>query len=167
MDADWLIRHLALEPHPGEGGFFRETYRSSMRLAKDAPGNTYGAERSMSTAIYYLLTEKSFSAMHRLRTDEIFHFYLGDPVRLFLIPEGGAPRTIVMGQDLERGQTVQALVPAGAWQGLSLAPGGAFALLGTTVAPGFEYEDFELGRREELVARFPDQREVLGKLTLR
>jgi uncharacterized protein len=105
--------------------------------------------------------------MHRLRTDEIFHFYLGDPVRLFMIPESGEPEAVMLGTALDRGQTVQALVPANAWQGLALEPGGRFALLGTTVSPGFEYADFELGRRETLTRSYPEHRDIIERLTVK
>lgn len=166
MDADSIIRHLGLIPHPGEGGYFRETYRSRTVFRREAPGNDYGADRSICTAIYYLLTPDSFSVMHRLRTDEIFHFYLGDPVELLRLAPDGSGEVIVLGNDLTTGHLPQALVPSGCWQGLSLAPGGRVALLGTTVAPGFEFEDFELGERENLRARYPEFSGRIERLSL-
>ena len=103
MDADWIIKHLGLEPHPGEGGYFRETYRSPLIFHREAHGNDYGGDRSICTAIYYLLTKESFSAMHRLRTDEIFHFYLGDPVELLRLAPDGSGEVVGLGSDLVAG----------------------------------------------------------------
>jgi uncharacterized protein len=165
LDAQRLIGLLGLTPHPSEGGYFRETYRSAETLPPSATGNRYGAERSVCTAIYYLLTPDSFSAMHRLRTDEIFHFYLGDPVELLMLYPEGEGENRLMGPDIEAGQTLQAVVPRGVWQGLALRPGGRFALLGTTVAPGFDYADFELGARDELLRLYPAFAARLVRLT--
>src|SRR5262245_1200758 len=138
-----LITLLHLQPHPKEGGFFRETYRAAERCG----------ERSLSTAIYYLLTPNTFSALHRLASDEIFHFYLGHPVRMLQLGADGG-KEIVLGPDLSAGQQVQVLVPRGVWQGSFLEPGGEFALLGCTVAPGFDYADYEHGQRAALLTQF-------------
>jgi predicted cupin superfamily sugar epimerase len=162
--ADELVQLLNLQPHPKEGGFFRETYRASENLAAEALDPCYGAVRSMSTAIYYLLTPTTFSALHRLQSDEVFHFYLGSPVRmLHLGPNGG--RTMVLGQDVAGGQHLQVVVPRGIWQGSVLEPGGEFALLGCTVAPGFDYADYESGRRDELLAQYPQLADLIRRLT--
>jgi predicted cupin superfamily sugar epimerase len=155
---------LDLVPHTTEGGWFRETYRSRRQLPAD-PVSDAGGTRSLSTAIYYLLTPATCSRMHRLRSDEIFHFYLGDPVEmLHLFPDGSA-RIVRLGNDLERGERPQIAVPAGVWQGARVAPGGRAALLGTTVAPGFEYDDYEAGRRDELIAAHPACRDLIVALT--
>ena len=148
-----LIRLLGLKPLDGEGGYYRETYRAA------------GPDRAASTAIYYMLTPDTFSALHRLPQDELFHFYLGDPVeQLLLRPDGtGAVRTL--GSDLLTGMLPQALVPGGWWQGARLRPDGGVALLGTTVAPGFEFTDYEPGRRERLVREYPAYAERIGLLT--
>src|SRR5438552_12492651 len=135
--AEELIELLQLVPHPKEGGFFRETYRSAENIEAGALPARYAAARSQSTAIYYLLTPGTFSALHRLASDEIFHFYLGDPVRILQLAADGTGRTIVLGPDLLAGQQAQVLVRRGVWQGSMLEPGGRFALLGCTVAPGF------------------------------
>src|SRR4030095_14115960 len=131
-----------LVPH-AEGGWFTETYRS----AEPGPG-----ARSAATAIYYLLRPGHVSAMHRLASDEIFHFYLGDPVEMLLLGTGREARMIRLGTDLEAGEGPRVVVPRGIWRGSAIVPGGSFALLGTTVAPGFAYEDFELGEPDRLAA---------------
>src|SRR5262249_56808086 len=123
----------------------------------------YGSDRRASTAIYYLLTPGTFSALHRLQTDEVFHFYLGDPVRMLQLLPDGTGRTVVLGPDVLAGQHLQVMVPRGVWQGSLLEPGGEFALLGCTVAPGFEYVDYEHGDREGLIARYPQFAELIER----
>lgn len=158
MTADDVIKTLGLVPLPGEGGYFRETYRSTERLP--------GSNRSYSTAIYYMVTPETFSALHRLPHDEIFHFYLGAPVEMLIIHPDGAHEIVTLGADLARGQRPQFTVPAGCWQGTKLAPGeNTFALLGTTVAPGFEFPDMEIKSRAELNRMFPDKSELIKRYT--
>ena len=164
--AQELIARLNLQPHPKEGGYFRETYRAAHSLPAAALPPEYGSPRSVSTAIYYLLKPGTFSALHRLRSDEIFHFYLGDPVRMLQLEPGGTGRTIVLGPRIVQGQQVQVVVPAGTWQGSILEPGGEFALLGCTVAPGFDYSDYEEGTRD-LARQYPDFAAMIQALTLR
>lgn len=147
LSPDAIIRRLRLEPHPAEGGFFLETYRSR----EAAPDG----RRALATAIYYLLRPGHVSTMHRLASDEIFHFYLGDPVEMLLLPPGGEGRLVTLGPDLESGARPQVVVPAGTWQGSALAPGGRVALLGTTVSPGFDAADFERGDAGRLVSEWP------------
>jgi predicted cupin superfamily sugar epimerase len=163
--ADELIARLNLQPHPKEGGFFRETYRSAETLPASSLPGRYGGDRSASTAIYYLLTPTTFSALHRLKTDEVFHFYLGSPVRMLQLLPDGTGRTVVLGPDLGAGQQVQVVVPAGVWQGSVIEPGGDFALLGCTVAPGFDYADYEGGGRAELLHRYREHAELIRRLT--
>ena len=165
LTAEEIRRALKLQPHPAEGGYFVETYRSQHLLSPEALPAGYSGPRSVSTAIYYLLTPESFSAMHRLRGDEIFHFYLGDPVELLQIGANGVGEVVVLGQDIAAGMRLQHVVPGGAWQGSRLRAGGTFALLGTTVAPGFDYQDFEIGDRDELVGEFPAFAEMIRALT--
>jgi uncharacterized protein len=162
-DPDQLIRHFRLEPLPIEGGYFRQTWSSDDLVS--IPG--YDAPRPAGTAIYYLLTSDpdSFSALHRLATDEIYHFYLGDPVEMLLLSEGAPCRRIILGPDLPGGQHVQYVVPRSVWQGSRLLPGGRCALLGTTMAPGFDARDFTLGRRPELLLRFPEYADPIRELT--
>jgi hypothetical protein len=163
--AEELIAFLQLQPHPREGGYFRETYRAGEDFAPHALPGRYGGARAHKTAIYYLLTPTTFSALHRLATDEIFHFYLGGPVRMLQLYPDGQGRQLVLGPDVLGGQQVQVVVPRGVWQGSLLEPGGDFALLGCTVAPGFDYADYEAGRREELLARYPAFAEMIRRLT--
>jgi len=165
LTADQIRKQLRLQPHPAEGGYFVETYRSEHLLPPNVLPGKYPASRSISTAIYYLLTEDSFSAMHRLRGDEIFHFYLGDPVELLQIKPNGVGEVVVLGQDIVSGMRLQHVVPGGAWQGSRLRVGGKYPLLGTTVAPGFDYEDFHIGDRGELMTEFPHFAEIIRALT--
>jgi predicted cupin superfamily sugar epimerase len=163
--AEEIIKHLQLQPHPKEGGFFRETFRSAELLAASALPSRYPGARSASTAIYYLLTPSTYSALHRLQTDEIFHFYLGDPIRMVQLHADGSSTTVVLGPDVLGGQQMQLVVPRGVWQGSLLEPGGAFALLGCTVAPGFEYADYESGDRQTLLTQYPAAADWIRRLT--
>jgi hypothetical protein len=151
-----VIRKLRLEPLPGEGGYYRETYRSPLRTSARNVGIMAEGQRSLGTAIYYLVGEQEFSALHRLKGDEIFHFYSGDPVEMVQISPDGRLKRITMGPDIMNGHQVQVVVPAGTWQGTRLCRGGRWALLGTTMAPGFEFTDFELGNREALLSQYPE-----------
>ena len=160
-----LITILALQPLPREGGCYRETYRAAEKIPAGALPPRYGASRSFCTAIYYLLTPDTISALHRVKSDEIFHFYLGDPVTMLQLHPDGRAETIILGQDVAAGQQVQAVVPAGVWQGAFLNEGGTFALMGCTAAPGFEFDDFELGERDELARAFPKEAEFVRRLT--
>jgi predicted cupin superfamily sugar epimerase len=164
LSADDVIRLLNLKPHEMEGGFYRETYRSADQFPRTALPPRYPGDRSASTAIYYLLTPETFSTMHRVATDEVFHFYLGDPVTMLqLWPDGG--KTLTLGTDLTAGQQPQLVVPHGIWQGSLLQPGGRFALMGATVAPGFDFKDYEAGDRRTLTAQYPAFAELIARLT--
>jgi predicted cupin superfamily sugar epimerase len=159
MTADDIKRLLDLEPHPIEGGFFRRTYTS--------PGTVElpRGMRHQGTAIYYLLEPGTFSEMHVLSSDEIFHFYLGDPVEMLqLLPDGSAA-VFTLGPDLKAGQHVQLVVPAGVWQGTRLIADGKVALLGCTVTPGFDFADYKNGSYEELAAKWPAEAERIRVLT--
>jgi uncharacterized protein len=153
--ADEVIARLGLKPLPGEGGWFTETYRG--------PPMPPGSEVSVGTAIYYLLDKDSYSALHQLPKDEVYHFYLGDPVDLHLLRANGVLEIIRLGSNLAGGERPQAIVPAGVWQGSRLAPGGEWALLGTTVHPGFEFADLRLADAS-LLERFPQHRSTLQPL---
>ncbi len=148
-----LIEALGLAPHP-EGGYFAETYRHRRNAA----------DRSLCTAIYFLVTAHSPSRMHRVASDEIWHFYLGDPLEMLQLSEDGA-RTISIGTDFAAGQRPQVLVPGGVWQGVRVAPGGSYALVGATVSPGFDFADFELGDRAALAAAYPQAAALIAALT--
>lgn len=165
MNAAKIRDLLKMQAHPIEGGYFTETYKSGLMIPQSALPSTYPGERSVATAIYYLLTPDTFSALHRLRGDEIFHFYLGDPVEMLELRENGTAEITLLGRDIAAGQKLQHVVPAGVWQGSRLVAGGEFALLGTTVSPGFDYEDYETGRREELIAQYPEFKDRILNLT--
>jgi uncharacterized protein len=165
IDVHDLISRLGLEPHPEEGGYFTETYRSSLRAPREALPTQYGDSRAFSTAIYYLLTPDTVSAMHRVKSDEIFHFYLGDPVEQLQLSPDDTGKIVTIGADLLSGQRPQVIVPAGVWQGAHLAAGGQFALFGCTVSPGFEYADYQHGDREQLITQYPAFRELITLLS--
>lgn len=167
LSAEEIIRQLSLKPLPGEGGFYRETYRSVEKIPREALTGRYETEKSFNTAIYYLLTPQTCSALHRLPADEIFHFYLGDPVLMLKLHPDRRAEEIILGREIDKGQSVQTVVPAGTWQGCLLREGGSFALLGTTVAPGFDFSDYEAGDRETLLEKYPEYKELIEKLTLR
>lgn len=162
-----LIKKLGLAPLPIEGGHFRQTYKANRTVSTAASGQDEPSLKPRSTAILYLLSADpdSFSALHRLPTDEIYHFYLGDPVELLLLRPNGASDLITLGHDILNGQHVQFAVPAGVWQGARLVPGGEFALLGTTMAPGFIDADYTPGERESLVKQYPDRAQLITLLT--
>ena len=155
MTADEVKTLLQLKPLPMEGGFFRETYRSRGELSPPCLPEGFPGPRSLATAIYYLITPESFSALHRLPGAEIFHFYCGDPaIMLQLLPDGTS-RTIALGVDLVNGHQPQVIVDGGVWQGCRLTPTGSWALLGSTMSPGFDPGDYETGERESLMAKYP------------
>lgn len=153
--ADQIIAVLDLKPLPQEGGYYRETYRAGELLPAGALPRFHGRDKVLGTAIYYLLTPDTFSALHRLPTDEIYHFYFGDCVDLLQLEPDGSGRVVRLGPDVLAGQTPQLVVPRGVWQGSRLVEGGAFALLGTTMAPGFDFTDYEAGDRARLTAQYP------------
>jgi uncharacterized protein len=163
--ADDIIRLLDLQPHPIEGGYFRETHRTLERIPASAL-TRHPADRSAGTAIYFLLTGDTVSEMHRLPGDEVFHFYLGDPVRMLQLHPDGTGRTLSLGTDIVGGQVPQLVVPGGVWQGSHVLPGPhGFALLGATMAPAFDYADYVTGKRSELSATWPAFAELIEKLT--
>ena len=167
MTPDEIVEILGLEPHH-EGGFFRESHRDALVIPGGALPHLPG-DRACSTHIYYLLRDGAVSALHRVRSTEVFHHYLGDPVTQLQIGADGAARVAAIGPDLAAGQRPQVVVPAGAWQGAMLARGGpsSFALLGCTVAPGFEWEDFELADGvtcDALAAAHPEHAGLIGAL---
>ncbi len=148
MTADEVKRVLGLVTHPREGGWFVQTY--------EAESWAEGGARKVGTAIYYLLERGTFSEMHTLRSDEVFHFYAGDAVEQVQLLPDGSGRRVVIGTDLAAGERPQVLVGRGVWQGARLVGDGAWALLGCTVFPGFEFEDYESGVAEELCAGWPE-----------
>lgn len=167
LTAEQLIEILGLQPLPTEGGLFRETYRSSETIPRNALPERYRSEKPFSTAIFYLLTGEPdcFSALHRLPTDEVYHFYLGDPVEMLHLYPDGTGEQVVLGQGVLTGERVQHITPVGTWQGARLIPGGRFALLGTTMSPGYSPDDFEIGEREILQQQYPTYVDQIRLLT--
>jgi uncharacterized protein len=159
MTANQIKALLKLDPHPVEGGFYRRTYTSTGTV------ESLRGVRAGSTAIYYLLEAGTFSEMHVLESDEIFHFYLGDPVEMLQLYPDGRSAVVSLGPDLVAGQQVQVVVPAGVWQGTRLIGDGKVALLGCTVTPGFDFADYRNAQYAELVAAWPEQAERIRALT--
>jgi predicted cupin superfamily sugar epimerase len=154
VSPDDLVAHYGLEPIPREGGLFRRTWAGPERVDGRPEGS----------AIVVLLTADDHSALHRLPTDEIWHFYLGDPLELLLLAPDGSSRTVVLGPDLHSGQHVQFTVPARTWMGGRVAEDGAWTFLGCTMAPGFTYEDYEHGDPADLTARYPSEATRIARL---
>ncbi|MGF6766687.1 putative cupin superfamily sugar epimerase [Paraburkholderia sp. GAS33] len=159
---DDLVRRFELQAHP-EGGYFRETYRSAARVNRDGAGA--GETRSASTAIYYLLCDGAHSAWHRIKSDEVWHFYAGEPLLVHVLDENGQLVTHQLGNALTHPGTVfQAVVPAGLWFAAECADPATFALVGCTVAPGFEFSEFELADVDALRSAYPAQAEFITRL---
>lgn len=166
ITANDVIEKLGLKPLPEEGGYYLETYRSQDDgLPADCFGIKSEKTRNISTAIFYLVTPEEFSSLHRIKGDEIFHFYAGDPVEMLQINDTGEINKIILGSDVLNGEQPQVVVPKGVWQASKLKIGGNWALLGTTVAPSFEFEDLEVPSREDLIQIFPQHKEEITKYT--
>jgi predicted cupin superfamily sugar epimerase len=167
MTASELIELLNLVPLPVEGGHFRQTWCAGDILPASALDARYGRPKPAGTAIYYLLDDSpdSFSALHRLPTDEVYHFYLGDPVEQLLLYPDGRHEIATLGSDVGSGQRVQWVAPRGVWQGSRLRPGGRVALMGTTMAPGFDPRDYDGGDRGTLVRAYPAAADLICALT--
>ncbi len=159
---DKFISKLGLLPHP-EGGYYKETYRSKGKTNFIAEGLSEKSIRNYSTCIYYLLTDDTFSAFHRIRQDEIWHFYSGNTIHLYTISPEGELNEILIGSNIENNEVPQYVVPAGFWFAARVEKD--FALAGCTVSPGFDFRDFELANRDQLVSRFPHCKEIILNLT--
>ncbi|MCH4822246.1 cupin domain-containing protein [Gramella lutea] len=159
-----IIKHLDLKPHP-EGGFFRETYRSSGKINPESLDGSYSGDRNYSTCIYFLLTSENNSAFHRIIQDEIWHFYNGSPIKLHTISEEGEYNFYIIGRDVLKGEIPQLVVKGGDWFAAEVINENDFSLVGCTVSPGFNFKDFELPSRNELLQIFPEQRELITKFT--
>ena len=166
MTATQIKELLGLVPHPKEGGWFLRTYEATESVpAASFPDGRYAGARKTGTAIYYLLEAETFSEMHRLQSDEVFHFYMGDAVEMLHLLADGTGRVVSLGTDLAAGERPQVVVERGLWQGSRLKAGGQWALMGCSVSPGFEFEDYEAGRREELCAGWPEFAAMITALT--
>jgi predicted cupin superfamily sugar epimerase len=158
-----IVAYYQLQPHP-EGGYYKETYRSKEQIDVDALPARFNGNRHFSTAIYFLLESGNFSAFHRIQSDETWHFYAGQLLHVFVIHENGELETIQLGPDLMKGQTFQTTVPAGAWFASKPADGTEFSFVGCTVAPGFDFIDFELAIAFQLKESYPQHADLIEKL---
>ncbi|MCB0421284.1 MAG: cupin domain-containing protein [Bdellovibrionales bacterium] len=158
-----LVQLLNLSPHP-EGGFYAETYRSSLVLS-ELP--SFSGPRSCSTGIYFLLTQESRSHLHKIQSDEMWHFYKGDPLRIVMLSPEGVYSEKVLGPNLFYNEVFQFVVPKGYWFGAEVVEGGEYSLVGCTVSPGFDFSDFELATKDVLTSRFPDHKECIEKFCLK
>jgi predicted cupin superfamily sugar epimerase len=157
-----LIIQLGLVKHP-EGGWYRETYRSEEVFSATALSGRFSGERSVSTAIYFLLQAGDISALHRIASDEIWHFYTGETLTVHVITPQGEYSSHKLGSDIAASESFQCVVPACCWFGAEVT-GDNFALVGCTVAPGFDFADFEMGNRESLLIQFPEHSEIIQRL---
>lgn len=160
---DQLIKHYKLQPHP-EGGWYCQTYKSNERVDANALPIRFDASRAFSTAIYFLLEQGNFSAFHRIKSDECWHFYAGGALHIYVIQENGELNFISLGSDLEAGQTFQYVVPANCWFASRPAPGSEYCFAGCTVSPGFEFEDFELANAGTLSNEYPQHASIIKEL---
>ena len=163
-DAAYWVAKLNLIPHP-EGGYYRQTYRADLSLAKHSLPPEFSGGRAVCTAIYFLLEGENFSAFHRLRSDEMWHFYVGGTVSVHVIEPNGQRSEILLGANPDAGESFQAVVKAGRWFASCVRDPKTFALVGCTVAPGFDFEDFEMARREELVRQYPQHNQLIERFT--
>nr|WP_321235653.1 cupin domain-containing protein [uncultured Psychroserpens sp.] len=159
-----LIQKLELQPHP-EGGYFKETYRSDDVISKTCLPDKFASERNYCTGIYYLLKSGDFSAFHKINQDEMWHFYLGDAIELHMISEEGVLTTVLIGNDILDGQVLQYVVPKNYWFAAKVIAPNSFALVGCTVAPGFDFKDFTLASRIALIEKFPQHSTIIKALT--
>ncbi len=162
--ADEWVARLNLQPHP-EGGYYAETYRSPETVAAAHLPARYSGDRSFATAIYFLVRGGTFSALHRIQSDEMWHFYAGSRLTVYVIHQEGRLEEIHLGSDFATGETFQAVVPAGCWFGSKVHEAHGYALVGCTVAPGFDFADFQLADRAALTRQFPQHAATIHALT--
>jgi uncharacterized protein len=163
-DANYWIDKLQLRPHP-EGGYYRETYRADLAISQSELPSAFNGDRSVCTGIYFLLADADFSAFHRIASDEMWHFYAGDSLSIYVIDKQGGHSEIKLGPNSENGDSFQAIVPAGCWFASRLVQPGTFALAGCTVSPGFNYHEFEMADRAQLIRLYPLHKEIIEQLT--
>jgi predicted cupin superfamily sugar epimerase len=163
MTALNYIQNFGLQPHP-EGGYFKETYRSKELINQDCLPEKFEGDRNISTAIYYLLERGNFSAFHRIKSDECWHFYAGETLLVHIITTSGSYTCIKLGNRINEGEMFQYVVPAGAWFAAEPAATTSFAFVGCTVAPGFDFEDFEMADKRTLLNHYPLNSDVINRL---
>jgi len=167
LTAQQIKEWLKLEPNPQEGGFLASVYNSTLVVPDDLlPGlPRTRAGRSLCGSIYYFLEAPGCSVMHRVTGDMLYHFYAGDPVQMLLLHEDGSVEVTIFGNNLALGQNPMKVITGGTWLGSRLTPGGAWALMGVSMAPGFDPVDYTIGERKQLVAQFPEQEQLISLLT--
>ncbi len=158
-----LIKQFQLQPHP-EGGYYKETYRSPEIIPDQILSRQFKGDRAYSTAIYFLLEQGNFSAFHRIESDEVWHFYAGQTLLIHVIHINGKFETIKLGSNIENGESFQYAVPARSWFASEPSTDTYFSFVGCTVSPGFDFDDFELAKAEELAKQFPQQEELIKRL---
>ncbi len=164
-NARYFIQHLNLQPHP-EGGWYKETYRATETIVAIAlPERFSGGSRHFSTAIYYLLEKGSFSAFHRIKSDECWHWYAGDTLYIHVLEPDGNYYRISLGNAIEKGEQFQFVVPAMCWFSAELASGSDFVLTGCTVSPGFNFFDFTMADKQDLLETFPAYKNIIARLS--
>lgn len=161
--AQQLIKQYCLQPHP-EGGWFKETYKSTEIISASALPERFGAPRVFSTAIYFLLEQGNFSAFHRIKSDECWHFYTGDPLDVYVLQQDGNLEIVHLGNNISKGLMFQYVVPADCWFASRPAPGSSFCFAGCTVAPGFDFADFELADASALASLYPMHQSIIKTL---
>lgn len=163
-EAEYLIKKLNLTEHP-EGGYFKEIYRAKGIIAKSSLPSRYDGERNISTSIYFLLEGENISKFHRLKSDELWHHYSGSTIIIHIIDEAGDYSQIRLGKDLEKNEIFQVVIPAGVWFAANIDENNSYSLIGCTVAPGFDFKDFELGNRDKLMNIYPQHKSTIEELT--
>ncbi len=163
-NAQYWVNKLGLEKHP-EGGWFKEIYKADEIIKQEHLPERFSGHRHHSTSIYFMLTSDTFSAFHRIKSDELWHFYTGSPVTIYTIDEDGNYSEIKLGGNAEDGEVFQCVIPKGVWFGAMVSAADSFTLVGCTVAPGFHFDDFELAKRDELMKSSPQHKEIIEKLT--
>ncbi|MFL9485223.1 cupin domain-containing protein [Chitinophagaceae bacterium LWZ2-11] len=158
-----LVELYQLQPHP-EGGYYKETYRSCESIATNGLPERFGGERQLSTAIYFLLDKGNFSGFHRIKSDECWHFYAGQTLYVHILHTNGQLETILLGNNPLSGERFQAVVPAGCWFASEPASETEYAFVGCTVAPGFDFTDFELAKADELSKEYPEHSSIIRRL---
>jgi len=164
MSVQLLIDKLELLPHP-EGGYFKETYRSQGEIPEASLSSDFEGNRNYATGIYYLLESGDYSALHKIKQDEMWHFYQGDAIELVTITEEGELNVVLIGSDIANNEQPQYVVPKNVWFAASVSKPNSYALAGCTVSPGFDFRDFELGSYEQLVDLFPQHEAYIKKFT--
>ncbi len=159
---EYWINNLELLPHP-EGGYYKETYRSALNLDLENLDPKWRGKRSLCTGIYFLLERENFSAFHRIKSDELWHFYAGDPITIHMIDKRGNYYTQDVGDRIDKGEVLQYLVPANTWFASEVKKERSFALVGCTVSFGFDFKDFEMAEKT-LLNQFPEHEKVLSRL---